>query len=180
MRAGMRRWASVLVLAGVLVAPTGVASADDGVAAWHAAHAGFMAKGAEIVADFTVLFDAAWVAAWEADLDAMEAAAAAMAAAGIIDVAADVAAAADAARSGAENLALDAGASLTAAYDTFGALHEQVAAATADMDVAPAPAGNAGLASVAGGASSALVLALAALAAFLVAGGRIGTGRRAG
>lgn len=178
MRAMIKRWTSVMALVAILSAPAGVVSAQDGVAAWNAAHAGFMAKGAEIVADFTVLFDAEWVATWEADLDAMEAAAAAMAAADIIDVTAEFAAAADEARSGAENLALDSGAQLTAAYETIGAIGDEVAAATADMDIEPAKAGNAGLASAAAGASGVLVLTMAAVAALVVAGGRLSTARR--
>lgn len=178
LRAMRRPWAALLAVVVMLAAPAGLASAQEGVSEWNAAYAAFAAKGQEIVDDFTVLFDPAWVAEWEADVDAMVAAAQAMAAAGIIDIAADVAAAAENARQGAENLVADQGTQLTAAYETFGELNAQVEEATAGMAVAPAPTGSAGLLDGSGGAPSALILVMAAFTALLLAAGRLATARR--
>ncbi|MEX1022399.1 MAG: hypothetical protein WD058_04555 [Dehalococcoidia bacterium] len=183
---------TVVTLLAVTTASVGAqaGAATSAIATWNAAHADFATKGEEIIADFTIIFDTAWMGEWQADLANMDAAAAAMGAAVptgtaaadalLTSVAGATAAATVAAQAGMDNIAGDSGASLTAAYSALGGIDADVQEASALLQAAgapPAPAdsGNAGLTPE--GTSLVLVLMAIGGTAAVLASGRFATAR---
>ena len=189
-----------LLLATVLIAPRQEAQAQDYLAdlgtalgAFSGPYADFAEKGEEIVDDFTVIFDAAWMAVWQGDLAAFNDIASALGAmslpsdadssltALIAEIASDIPGQTEAAQAGMDGIAGDAGASLTAAYRALGATAAKVAEAAALVQsaggtVEPSSTGNAGL--VGESSTSTATLALFALVAIaLVGGARLATQR---
>ena len=190
----------VLTLTFTLATPRSEVQAQDYLAqlgtafgAWSGPYADFAEKGEEIVEDFTVIFDMAWMAEWQGDLAAFNDVAAALGAmslpsdadstlaALIAEIAADVPGQTEAAQDGMDDIAGDAGASLTAAYTALGATAAKVAEAAALVQAAggtvePSSTGNAGL--IGESSTSAATLALLALFAIaLVGGARLATER---
>ena len=200
MRAVTAATIAAVMLATVFAAPREEAQAQDyltavgtALGAWTAPYTDFAEKGQEIIDDFTVIFDMAWMAEWQADLDAMDAVAASLAAislpsdanadlvALIDEIAANVPDQTQAARDGMDNIAGDSGASLTAAYGALGDTTEQIAAAAALVQsaggtVEPSSTGNAGLAAESSTPAATFAL-LALLAIALVGGARVATER---
>ncbi len=196
MRAAVIGMIAALTLA-TLAVPRSEAQAQDyltelgtALGGWAAPYADFAEKGEEIIDDFTVIFNADWMAVWQGDLASFDSVASAVGAvtlpsdadaalaALIAEIAADVPDQTAAAQTGMDDIATDAGASLTAAYTALGGSDLKVTEAIALVEaaggtVAPGGTGNAGLAAAASSSSAATFAVLALFALALVGGARL-------